>query len=157
MAEPNTLDPEAAEAARAMFDYDITLIQQSSIGQTQQGKEIVELLKTFNKAGRIKYAAMEERGAWDGTDILVNANYLGKVYVTTCELVHEASHALWRKKNPNKKAMTQLEIDSEERDARIVQAKVYVWLRTRQGAPVDSDLENRLTGLGVAYPSGAKR
>lgn len=156
MAQPNTLDPEAAAAARAMFDYDITLIQQSSIGNTTQGKEIVELLRTFNEAGRIKYTEMEERGAWDGTDILVNANYLGKVFITTCELVHEASHALWRKKNPTK-VMTQIEIDNEEKDARVVQAKVYVWLRASKGAPVDSDLENRLTGLGVAYPKGAKR
>lgn len=156
MAEPTTLDQEADAAARAMFDYDITLIQQSSIGKTTQGKEIVALLKTFNKAGRIKYAALEERGAWDGTDILVNANYLGKVFVTTCELAHEGSHALWRKKNPTK-VMTQIEIDSEEREARIVQAKVYVWLRTYKGAPVDSELENRLAGLGVAYPKGAKR
>lgn len=139
-----------------MFDYDIALIQQSSIGKTTQGKEIVELLKAFNKDGRIKYAEMEERAAWDGSDILVNANYLGKVFITTCELVHEAAHALWRKKNPTK-VMTQIEIDSEERDARLVQAKVYVWRRTFKKAPVDSDLENRLAGLGVAYPEGAKR
>jgi hypothetical protein len=154
----NALDAESAAEAQAMFDYDITLIQQSSIGTTSEGKEIVALLKEFNKAGRIKYAPLEERGAWDGTDILVSDNYVGKVFPTTCELAHEASHALWRKKNPTK-VQTQPESDAEEKHAQTVQAKVYVWLRTKMNAPVDEGLEKRLATLGVPYEvkTGKKR
>lgn len=148
MPDDKALDAESASEAQAMFDYDITLIQQSSIGNTVEGKEIVALLKAFNKAGRIKYAPLEERGAWDGTDILVSDNYVGKVFPTTCELAHEASHALWRQKNPTK-IQTKLESDAEERHAQTVQAKVYVWLRTYRNAPMDASLEKRLAEFGV--------
>lgn len=144
-----TLDAETAAEQRAMFDYDITLIQQSTYGSTNPGKALVKLLREFNAAGRIRYEPLESRGAWDGSDILVSDNYIGKIFPTTCELAHEGAHALWRKNHPDKKPMTQLEIDSEEKAAQTVQAKVYLWLRTKMNAPVDSDIEGRLEGLGL--------
>ena len=150
MPDDQALDAESAAEARAMFDYDITLIQQSSIGHTAEGKQIVALLKTFNQQGRIKYARLEERGAWDGTDILVNDDYVGKAFPTTCELAHEAAHALWRQKNPGKK-QTAVESAAEEKHAQKVQARVYVWLRKNKNAPVDEGLERRLDELGVSY------
>ncbi|GAA5161884.1 hypothetical protein [Viridibacterium curvum] len=152
----NVLDPETAAEHKAMFDFDITLIQQSPYGSTPHGKEIVALLTAFNKEQRIRYEPLEERGAWDGTDILVSDNYIGKVFPTTCELAHEGAHALWRKKNPTKK-MTQLEVDAEEKAAQTVQAKVYLWLRAKKGAPVDSDIEGRLAGLGLSSPEAGKK
>ncbi len=134
--------------AQAMFGYDISLIAQSSFGATEHGKAIVALLERFNKAGHIRYAQLEERGAWDGENILVSDNYRARVWPTTCELAHEGAHALWRQRNP-RKVQSAAEAELEEKAARIVQARVYQWLRRYRGAPVDPELEARLPKLGL--------
>jgi len=56
-----------------------------------------------------------------------------------------------------KEEVAQSEIDSNEKEAQFLQAKFYIWLRTKKNALVDIELESRLSRLGVAYPPSFNR
>lgn len=139
-------------ATKAMFAYDISQIQTSPLGQTPRGKEILKLLGRLNGAGKIRYGGTLEgaRADWDGSFIRISSNFSGKIIGTTVELVHEAVHALARRKLPKKYKQSPREIQTEEDDARRMQAEMYLWLKSRfKGAQEDSEMERRLQKFGM--------
>src|SRR5207253_2000008 len=87
------------------------------------------------------------RGDWDGTTIRVNQDYRGNAHRTIPELVHEATHALWRKnhKTKIKDANDKWKADiDDELHARENQLLMYKYLRDTLGWPTDSIMEMRL-------------
>jgi hypothetical protein len=135
-------------AAQGMISYDIGIIADSPFGKTAEGKEIVKLLRALNSQGQIIYAATVEdgRGDWDGETIRVSENYRGKMFPTVIELVHEGTHALWRKKHPFKKGSKANREQSiaDELHAQENQLLMYKYLKDKKGCPDDAELELRL-------------
>jgi hypothetical protein len=131
-----------------MFAYDIDLVAGSPFGSTAEGKRIVEVLRQLNAKGRIVYGGNLDgsRGDWDGTTIRVDQRFSGKVVGSTVEMVHEATHALWRKAPSEMKDATarwQATVDDEVR-AQENQLTVYRYLTVEKSLPRDTELEWRL-------------
>ncbi|MDB5799687.1 MAG: hypothetical protein JWL63_626 [Rhodocyclales bacterium] len=139
---------EDKSAAQGMIDYDIGIIADSPFGKTAEGKDIVKLLRALNSNGKIVYAATVEdgRGDWDGEIIRVSENYRGKMFPTVIELVHEGTHALWRKKHPFRKGSkpNREQNIADELHAQENQLLMYKYLKEKKGCPDDSELELRL-------------
>ena len=149
-AAPVDLDAKKKEdEAKIMFRDGINTIAASPFAKTPEGKEIVKLLRELFKSGNIRYGQTLDgsRGDWDGTTIRVNEDYRGIAYRTIPELVHEATHALWRKKNKtapkDEKDKWKADID-DELHARENQLIMYTHLRDKLGWPKDSLMEMRL-------------
>jgi len=143
-AAPGSSD---AEAQKAMMAYDIDIIAESPFGKTSEGKQIVQLLRSLNQRGNIVYGETVDdvRGDWDGKMIRVNENSRGKIFPKILELVHEGSHALWRKNHPignvkdNRKDNVADELHAQEN-----QLLIYSYLKEKKGCPEDLVLELRL-------------
>lgn len=135
-------------ATMAMLKQDIGLIAESPLGRTPEGREIVGMLKSFNDGKRIAYGDTIEgsRGDWDGKTIRVSAEFQGRMLATIIELVHEASHALWRRRHPRKadKAAQREDDIADELHAQENQLLVYRYLRDVKGFGEDMQMEMRL-------------
>lgn len=142
------VDNEAQEA-RKLFAHDIDVIAGSPFGRTKEGQEIVQLLRSLNAGGDIAYGGTldDSRGDWDGKTIRVNESARGQMFRTISELVHEASHALWRKvRRKRNDAKERLEDDvADELHARENQLIIYKYLKEAKGCPEDWELELRLS------------
>ncbi len=141
-------EDEAQLEARAMMEYDIKVIAESGLAQTEAGKQIVKLLRTLNERKGISYGGTIEgsRADWDGQTIRISDDYRGRMMPTIIELVHEASHALWRRKHPRPAAADARRADdvADELLARENQLRIYVYLRDKRGFPEDELMERRL-------------
>ncbi len=139
---------EDKAATQGIFKYDIGTIADSSFGKTAEGREIVKLLRALNAKGLLIYAATVEdgRGDWDGEAIRVSENYRGKMFPTVIELVHEGTHALWRKNHPFGKGSKADHAQSiaDELHAQENQLLMYRYLKEKKGCPEDAELELRL-------------
>lgn len=136
------------QAAKAMFGYDIDIIAKSPFGRTREGKEIVTLLRSLNERGDIEYGKNLDgsRGDWDGKTIRVSEDFRGIAFRTITELVHEASHALWRKNHAvSTDAVERRKNDvDDELHARENQLVIYKYLKETKQWPEDIELERRL-------------
>jgi hypothetical protein len=146
-----------ADLRGAMFHASIEAIEASPFGKTSEGAQIVELLYSLNAAVRIQYEAAAsaedddataERGSWDGQIIRVDKSFENSWHKTAVELVHEASHALWRGKHPiaknaSKEARLQNNVD-DEFHAQENQLEMYKYLKSEKGMREDALLETRL-------------
>ena len=133
---------------QAMFGVNIDKIASSPFGSTPEGKKIVGLLRRLNDGGNIVYGGNlhNTRGDWDGKVIRIDEAYRSSSYRTITELVHEATHALWRKTHPLSKSGTTASANDDiddELHARENQLIMYQYLRD-QGGPEDAELEIRL-------------
>ena len=146
-----------ADLRGAMFHASIEAIEPSPLGKTAEGAEILEMLYSLNAAARIQYEAAAtaegddptaERGSWDGQIIRVDKSFENSWHKTAVELVHEASHALWRRKHPiPKKASNEERLQSnvdDEFDAQENQLEMYKYLKSEKGMSEDALLETRL-------------
>lgn len=147
-ATPKPALTDEQSATMAMIDYDIGLIAKSPFGKTKEGGRMVQLLRELNRRGDVLYGETfdDSRGDWDGKTIRINENARGKMYPTVLELVHEASHALWRKRHPAGKVAADVQKQNvdDELHAQENQLDVYVYLRDKLGCPKDLELELRL-------------
>jgi hypothetical protein len=136
------------EVTEAMIDYDIAALAESPFGKSSEGRAIVKLLRSQNRGGNVVYGKIENesRGDWDGHTIRVNEDSRGKVFRTILELVHEASHALWRKNHAVQKNDKKRRADdvADELHAQENQLLVYRYLKEKKGCPEDAELEARL-------------
>jgi hypothetical protein len=125
--------PKSDEITQIMLDQDIQLVADSPFKDTAEGREIIALLKRLNKSRDIVYADTNgARGEWDGTTIRVSQDFAGKMFPTAIELVHEATHALWRQKHPAKSrnaADIRKESIDDELHAQTNQLNMYRHLR----------------------------
>jgi hypothetical protein len=141
---------EQAET-KILIDGCIDIIEKSPFIKTPDGPRIVKKLRELNKSGNIQYGGTLEdsRGDWDGTTIRLNADFRGKAYRSVPELVHEASHAVW-KKDPKKRetevGRREDDIDDELR-SRENQLAIYVHLKDKLKWREDFELERRLQQL----------
>jgi hypothetical protein len=148
-AAPNDEQTAEQHDAQAMFTYDIDIIAKSPFGTSAEGKEMAQLLNVLNHSGNVVYGETldEGRGDWDGATIVVNQNFRGKFFPTVLELVHEGSHAVWRKHHPTKaKSGKDAPEDNvtEELHAQENQLLFYKYLKKAKGCPDDPELELRL-------------
>ncbi|MGB7219423.1 MAG: hypothetical protein WBD07_11510 [Vicinamibacterales bacterium] len=133
-----------------MFAEDIDTIAKSPFGLTKAGKEIVNLLRGLQKSDKIVYGPTHgdppPRGEWDGTTITVNEDFYSNGCKTTVELVHEASHAIWRGRHRLGKGKTESAEEGAENEYSSVkhQLDIYKWLRDVRHCPADFELERRL-------------
>lgn len=147
-------DPKQAaqdEEDKALITYDIQVIGSSQFGKTREGKEIVVLLNRLHRNGTIAYGTTSEddgRGSWDGQNITVNGDFRENLCSTSATLVHEGSHALWRKKHPKPdgKDKSKLFKDAveDELHAQENELVIYTWLKNNKGCSDDFVLETRL-------------
>lgn len=81
---------------------DITVIANSPFVKKREGREIVDSLRSLNNRGMIVYGETLNgaRGSWDGHEIVVKEAFRDQVFSTITTIVHEATHAVWRKKHP---------------------------------------------------------
>ena len=142
---------EQGEQDKALIEYDIQVIHSSGFGKTGEGKQIVALLNHLNKDGKIAYGntgADEGRGDWDGEKITVNEDFRQNLCSTSATLVHEASHALWRRKHPkpsgNDKSALFKDAVEDELHAQENELIIYTWLKSNKGCPSDFLLDTRL-------------
>ena len=142
-----TAENDKKQETVAMMHADILAIANSGFGRTREGRAIVSALQVLNNSGKIEYAETfgEGRGDWDGETLRVNENYRGKMYPTILELVHEASHALWRKDHPKKANDRERREDdiADELHAEENQLIVYKFLKQTKGYE-DQEMEQRL-------------
>ncbi len=132
----------------AMIEGDIQQLATFPFAHTPPGREIVQKLRRLQRASKIAYAdTVDARGDWDGTTIRVHERFRGLMRPTILELVHEASHAVWRDHHPFKqdeRARRKDDIDDEflaERN----QLAVYSYFRKMHPDwPPDIDMESRL-------------
>ena len=148
--------PALAQAAqdeedKALITYDIQVIGSSQFGKTREGKEIVVLLNRLHRNGNIAYGNTSEddgRGFCDGQNITVNGDFRENLCSTSATLVHEGSHALWRKKHPKPdgKDKSKLFKDAveDELHAQENELVIYTWLKNNKGCSDDFVLETRL-------------
>ena len=151
-----TAEPAAPAAAgrkpgeKAMFDEDIKIIAKSPLGLTSAGKEIVALLREYQKRDGIVYGPTHgdppPRGEWDGTTITVRDDYYPNAYKTAVELVHEAAHVIWRRGHRLGKGKTESveEGAANEYFAVSKQIAMYKWLRDVKHCGADYELDRRL-------------
>jgi hypothetical protein len=112
----NEKRPKSNDLTQLLIGEDIKIIAASPLGQTDEGRQIVALLTRLNKNHDIVYDdTAGARGDWDGNTIRINPQYDAKAYPTAIELVHEATHALWRSKHKSKKKVS----PEEERERSI--------------------------------------
>ena len=147
-------DPKKAaqdEEDKALIGYDIQVIGSSQFGKTREGKEIVVLLNRLHRNGNIVYGDTSEddgRGSWDGQNIMVNGDFRANLCSTSATLVHEASHALWRKKHPKPdgkdKAKLFTDAVEDELHAQENELVIYTWLKDNKGCSDDLVLETRV-------------
>ena len=134
---------------KLLLDYDIGTIAESPFGKTSLGAQIVKLLRSALQSGDIVYGETLDggRGEWDGKTITVNQDFRGKFFPTVLELVHEASHVLWRKSHAKKTNAKDRREDAiaDELQSRENQLLYYKYLKAKKGCPDDSALERRLT------------
>jgi hypothetical protein len=142
------LDLEKVQAEQAMIGYDIDCIADSPLGSTPDGRRIVDLLRRLHAAGAIAYGETDDdRGHFYGTGITVNKDFSGNLCKTIPTLVHEASHATWRARNPilkghkeSLKASVDNELYAEENELAI-----YKWLKDEKKlCSGDPELDLRL-------------
>ncbi len=140
-----------------IFHLCIEAIEASPLGKTSEGAQIVDLLYSLNASARIVYEsaatdegdeATAERGSWDGQIIRVDKGFENSWHQSAIELVHEASHALWRRKNPiakkaSKEARLKNNVD-DEFQAQKNQLEMYRYLKSEKGMGEDALLETRL-------------
>ncbi len=141
---------ERMPGEKEMFAEDIKTIARSPFGLTKNGKEIVSLLQELQKSDKIVYGETHgdppPRGEWDGTSITVNKDFYANGCKTTVELVHEASHAAWRRHHrlgTGKPESTEAGAENEYYSVKN-QLAIYKWLRDVKHCPSDAELERRL-------------
>lgn len=121
------------DGEKGMIEYDIDCITASPFGGTPNGRQIVKLLRQWNGRDLITYGDTEgNRGLYYGASgIVVNREYNGKICQTILELVHEASHATWRKQHPlsQDKRESPEDATNNELFAQLNELVIYVWLR----------------------------
>jgi hypothetical protein len=139
------------EQDKGVIGYDIQVIDSSPFGKTGEGQEIVTVLKSLNKNGKIAYgntSADDGRGAWDGQNITVNEEFRENLCSTSATLVHEASHALWRKKHPKPSGKNKSELFKDavedELHAQENELIIYTWLKNNKNCSADFLLDTRL-------------
>jgi hypothetical protein len=151
-AAPKAPKKAEQEVPDGVIGYDIKVIGGSPFGKAGEGQEIVALLNGLNKNGKIAYgntSADDGRGDWDGENITVNEEFRERVCSTCATLVHEGSHALWRKKHPkpsgnDKKALFKDAVE-DELHAQENELIIYTWLRnSNKDYPADFLLDTRL-------------
>jgi hypothetical protein len=143
----NYKPPKSDDTTHILIDDDIKFIVQSPFGKTDEGKEIVALLKRLNKNRDIVYAdCYGDRGGWDGTTISINQDFSGKKYPTIIELVHEGTHALWRQKHAKGTGNSAKDKVDDEFHAQKNQLDMYHYLRDTVSFS-DMDMESRLKKL----------
>jgi hypothetical protein len=133
---------------KAMLGDDIERIARSPFGRTPEGRDIVELLRNLDAHERIAYGETGgARGDFYGTGITVNKDYYGNMCKTILEMVHEASHAMWRAKHPIRKGKVESvkEAADNELYAQENQLQIYTWLKDAQRlCNPDPEMELRL-------------
>jgi hypothetical protein len=147
-------DPSQAaqdEEDKALIGYDIQVIGSSQFGKTREGQDIVVILTRLHRNGNIAYgdtSADDGRGSWDGQIITVSQDFRQNLCSTSATLVHEASHALWRKKHPKPdgKDKSKLFNDAveDELHAQENELTIYTWLKNNKGCSADFLLDTRL-------------
>jgi len=141
---------ERLPGEKAMFAEDIDTIAKSPFGLTKDGREIVSLLRGLQKSDKIVYGPTHgdppPRGEWDGTSITVHQDFYTNGCKTTVELVHEASHAIWRGRHRLGKDKPESAEKGAENEYYAVknQLAIYKWLRDVRHCASDAELERRL-------------
>jgi hypothetical protein len=151
--ESATAKPEMVEGQKGIFNVDIDIIASSPFGRTGDGKQIVALLRNWNATGKITYGVTHPivdgdeppRGEWEGNVMTINHEFSTNLGKTIVELVHEASHAIWRGGHSLKGKPESLE-QAVENELFCVnkQLEIYKWLRDVRHFPTDLVLEMRL-------------
>ena len=144
--------PQSEEAANAkvMISYDIEVIAGSKFGRTDDGQQIVKLLRDLLAHDNIVYGETHgdppPRGEWDGKTITVNKDYYGNSCKTIVELVHEASHAIWRRRHTIAKGKMESAEEGADNEyyAEKNELAIYKWLRKEKNCLPDADLDRRL-------------
>ena len=143
-----SLSPEEqkVEDARVFFEDDIDTIRKSDFGATADGQAIISLLKQYLKKKKIVFAPLDTRGAWDQAQIMVNEDYYWNAYKTIVELVHEASHAIWRSRNPISTSHPETTEEGAKNEYFCVknQLAIYKWLLKKRKCAHDEILDRRL-------------
>ncbi len=149
---PLTDDPTDPRNIQVIIKDNIGYIARTPFGRKPKGREVVELLKTLNQSFNITYGDTLEdsRGDWDGTTIRMDDACRYNRWKTIVEMVHEGSHALWRKQHAKStdggiNLNLNKEIVDEELAAQENQLEMYLYLRRHERTcPVDEGLEIRL-------------
>lgn len=142
--------PARLEGEKAMIAYDIDIIADSPFGRTSDGKQVVRLLRQLDAHDNIAYGETHgdppPRGEWDGKSITVHKDFYANACKTIVELVHEASHAIWRGRHPIGKGKKESTEEGAENEYQSVknQLAIYKWLRDVRHFPSDAELERRL-------------
>ncbi len=135
-----------------LFRVNVDLIAGSPFGKSPEGMKVVQALRRYLGSRNVLYGGTinENRGDWDGVTIRLNDNYRAKAVQTIVELVHEASHVVWRSKHAKATDPEAARKDDEadEARARENQLAVYTWIRSTMRLPADGELERRLQRTG---------
>lgn len=148
-APPKRTPEQEAEIAqdRVLLKDNIERIGRSPFGRKPEGQRIVKRLNTLLRGGHILYEPMGEgvRGGWDGTDIVINAEFRQDLRKTISELVHEGTHAAEKSVHPSgriQKDRFKSVVDDEMRAVEN-QLEIYRYLKSSWGFE-DAVLEERL-------------
>jgi hypothetical protein len=129
----------------------VARLGKSPLTQSEPGKRTLRALQDYASRGKIRYAPEEEldddRGGWDGEEILIREDFRGNMVKTMPTLAHEASHVAWRKLHPVPAGKREPVDEGAEDEylAVLHEVVVYKWLKeSMKSLPEDFELENRL-------------
>lgn len=151
--------PPELSADEAMLSGAVSVLEESPFAGSQEGKQVLTLLRGLLQQKQIEFGDVEDdRGGFDGTSIIVNQEYRGNLLRTVPTLVHEATHALYRRAHPLQpgKQETLEELTENEYRSERNEVEIYVWLRDEKKWGEDSIL-NRRAGLGTKLRDDVRR
>jgi len=125
----------------------ILFIEGTPFGRKPEGRDIVKALRELNEMGNIIFANTGSgRGDWDGEVIRVSDNYEYREPIIIVELVHEGTHAVFRKHNPPVPCVPAdvKKTIADELNSQLNQLEMYEYVRKLMRAAPDPDLEMRL-------------
>lgn len=132
---------------RSLIQYDIEYIAITPFGNTPVGHKIVDLLQRLFATHGIKYGDTgNARGTFEGTVITVNGEFYGRMCPTVMELVHEASHGVWRNSHSLKGHRETIEDATDnEYTAQVNELVIYQWMKKDNiVGGLDAEMEERL-------------
>jgi hypothetical protein len=139
--------PKRLPGEKSMLADDIDRIAVSPFGRTATGEKVVRLLRRLDAQDGIVYGETDgdARGEFYGTGITVRKDYYGNACKTILELVHEASHMLWRAEHPIRKGKMESVQEATDNELYVQenQLAIYTWLKDELGWPPDPDMDLR--------------
>lgn len=92
----------AGSALKSDVAKAIDEIKASKFGRTTEGRKVIAKFESLQKSGNIQVTNLNPniRGEWTGTQVRVNSSFKDNVHAIASELVHEATHAVYKDEHP---------------------------------------------------------